>query len=187
VDMNGERVFLAGVRASPNDRFRYMRIPPDSQDSIGEWMRLPAAPDAPSRRAEAAARLAQRSLPGTDASLRSRLQDSALKVLTLFAASDDSVGRGADGQPIGGFQAVGTFIDRAVPKAEQEKAASLLLRMREGSMWEVWQIARERTGEPAAQQGADTIRFVQNAINALSDSFLYGSPVYLQLDSFKQV
>lgn len=187
VDMNGERVFLAGVRASPNDPFRYMRIPADSQDSIGEWMHLRAALEDPSARAEAAARFAQRSLPGMDASLRSRLQDSALKVLTLFAAGDDSVGRGADGQPIGGFQAVATFIDRSVPKAEQEKAASLLLRMLEGSMWEVWQIARERAGEPAAQQGTDTIRFVQNAINALSDSFLYGSPVYLQLDSFKQV
>ncbi|AOJ23624.1 cytochrome c biogenesis protein ResB [Burkholderia seminalis] len=187
VDMNGERVFLAGVRASPNDPFRYMRIPADSQDSIGEWMRLRAALEDPAVRAEAAARFAQRSLPGTDASLRGRLQDSASKVLTLFAASDDSVGRGADGQPVGGFQAVATFIDRSVPKAEQEKAASLLLRMLEGSMWEVWQIARERAGEPAAQQGTETIRFVQNAINALSDSFLYGSPVYLQLDSFKQV
>ncbi|MCA8034125.1 cytochrome c biogenesis protein ResB [Burkholderia semiarida] len=186
VDMNGERVFLAGVRASPNDPFRYMRIPADSQDSIGEWMRLRAALEDPAVRTEAAARFAQRSLPG-DASLRGRLQDSASKVLTLFAASDDSVGRGADGQPVGGFQAVATFIDRSVPKGEQEKAASLLLRMLEGSMWEVWQIARERAGEPAAQQGTDTIRFVQNAINALSDSFLYGSPVYLQLDSFKQV
>ncbi|WP_322035298.1 cytochrome c biogenesis protein ResB [Burkholderia cenocepacia] len=186
VDMNGERVFLAGVRASPNDPFRYMRIPADSQDSIGEWMRLRAALEDPAVRTEAAARFAQRSLPG-DASLRGRLQDSASKVLTLFAASDDSFGRGADGQPVGGFQAVATFIDRSVPKGEQEKAASLLLRMLEGSMWEVWQIARERAGEPAAQQGTDTIRFVQNAINALSDSFLYGSPVYLQLDSFKQV
>lgn len=186
VDMNGERVFLAGVRASPNDPFRYMRIPADSQDSIGEWMRLRAALEDPAVRTEAAARFAQRSLPG-DASLRGRLQDSASKVLTLFAASDDSVGRRADGQPVGGFQAVATFIDRSVPKGEQEKAASLLLRMLEGSMWEVWQIARERAGEPAAQQGTDTIRFVQNAINALSDSFLYGSPVYLQLDSFKQV
>ncbi|MBR8323301.1 MULTISPECIES: cytochrome c biogenesis protein ResB [Burkholderia cepacia complex] len=186
VDMNGERVFLAGVRASPNDPFRYMRIPADSQDSIGEWMRLRAALEDPAVRTEAAARFAQHSLPG-DASLRGRLQDSASKVLTLFAASDDSVGRRADGQPVGGFQAVATFIDRSVPKGEQEKAASLLLRMLEGSMWEVWQIARERAGEPAAQQGTDTIRFVQNAINALSDSFLYGSPVYLQLDSFKQV
>ncbi|EGD04594.1 ResB family protein, partial [Burkholderia sp. TJI49] len=94
---------------------------------------------------------------------------------------------GAAGQPIGGFQAVATFIDRSVPKEEQEKAASLLLRMLEGSMWEVWQIARERAGEPATPRSNDTVRFVQNAINALSDSFLYGSPVYLQLDSFKQV
>ncbi|CAN0618004.1 cytochrome c biogenesis protein [Burkholderia multivorans] len=187
VDMGGDRVFLAGVRASPNDAFRYMRIPADSQDSPGEWMRLRAALQDPAVRAQAAVRFAQRSLPGNDASLRDRLQESASKVLTLFAASDDSVGRGADGQPLGGFQAVATFIDRSVPKAEQEKAASLLLRMLEGSMWEVWQIARTRAGEPPAQQGADTIRFVQTSINALSDSFLYGAPVYLHLDSFKQV
>ncbi|KDB06638.1 ResB family protein [Burkholderia sp. lig30] len=187
VDMGGDRVFLAGVRASPNDAFRYMRIPADSQDSLGEWMRLRAALQDPAVRAQAAVRFAQRSLPGNDASLRDRLQESASKVLTLFAAGDDSVGRGADGQPLGGFQAVATFIDRSVPKAEQEKAASLLLRMLEGSMWEVWQIARARAGEPPAQQGADTIRFVQTSINAMSDSFLYGAPVYLQLDSFKQV
>ena len=187
VDMGGDRVFLAGVRASPNDPFRYMRIPADGQDSLGEWMRLRAALEDPAVRAQAAARFAQRSLPGADASLRERLQDSASKVLTLFAAGDDSVGRAADGQPIGGFQAVATFIDRSVPKAEQEKAAGLMLRMLEGAMWEVWQIARERAGEPAAQQGADTIRFVQGSINALSDSFLYGAPVYLQLDAFKQV
>ncbi len=187
VDMGGDRVFLAGVRASPNDAFRYMRIPADSQDSLGEWMRLRAALQDPAVRAQAAVRFAQRSLPGNDASLHDRLQESASKVLTLFAAGDDSVGRGADGQPLGGFQAVATFIDRSVPKAEQEKAASLLLRMLEGSMWEVWQIARARAGEPPAQQGADTIRFVQTSINAMSDSFLYGAPVYLQLDSFKQV
>ena len=187
VDMGGDRVFLAGVRASPNDAFRYMRIPADSQDSLGEWMRLRAALQDPAVRAQAAVRFAQRSLPGNDASLHDRLRESASKVLTLFAAGDDSVGRGADGQPLGGFQAVATFIDRSVPKAEQEKAASLLLRMLEGSMWEVWQIARARAGEPPAQQGADTIRFVQASINALSDSFLYGAPVYLQLDSFKQV
>ncbi|PCE29693.1 cytochrome c biogenesis protein ResB [Burkholderia ubonensis] len=187
VDMGGERVFLAGVRASPNDPFRYMRIPADGQDSIGEWMRLRAALEDPAVRTEAAARFAQRSLPDSEAALRGRLQDSASKVLTLFAASDDSAGRGIDGQPLGGFQAVATFIDRSVPKAEQEKAAGLLLRMLEGAMWEVWQIARERAGERPAQQGAESIRFVQNAINALSDSFLYGAPVYLQLDSFKQV
>jgi cytochrome c biogenesis protein len=187
VDMGGDRVFLAGVRDTPNDPFRYMRIPADSNDSLDEWMRLRAALEDPAVRTQAAASFAQRSLPSADATLRARLQDSATKVLTLFAGADDGVGRAANGQPIGGFQAVATFIDRSVPKDEQQKAAGLLLRMLEGSMWEVWQIARTHAGEPPAPQSADTVRFVQNAINALSDSFLYGAPVYLKLDSFKQV
>ncbi|CAJ3638218.1 cytochrome c biogenesis protein ResB [Burkholderia pseudomallei] len=187
VDMGGERVFLAGVRASPNDPFRYLRIPADSRDSVGEWMRLRAALEDPAVRIEAARRFARHSLGTGDAALRDRLEDSAQRVLTLFAGADGSIGRGADGNPIGGFQSVATFIDRSVPKDEKEKAAALLLRMLEGSMWEVWQIARERAGEPPVQQAQDTVRFVQNAINALSDSFLYGAPVYLQLDSFKQV
>ncbi len=31
------------------------------------------------------------------------------------------------------------------------------------------------------------VRFVRSSINALSDSFFYGAPVFLQLDSFQQV
>src|SRR5581483_4376629 len=70
---------------------------------------------------------------------------------------------------------------------DQQKAASLLLRMLEGSTWDLWQLAREQAGEPDAKPTAATSRFVQDSINALSDSFLYGSPVFLQLDAFKQV
>ena len=59
--------------------------------------------------------------------------------------------------------------------------------MLEGSMWDVWQLARKQAGEGPATADPTTSRFVQSSINAISDSFLYGSPVYLQLDSFKQV
>lgn len=187
VEVGGDRMFLAGMRVSPNDPFRYLRIPADADDSIAEWMRIRAALEDPAVRAEAAARFAQASLPGADAGLRTRLDDSALRVLTLFAGADASSGHQADGAPMGGFQAVAGFIDQSVPKAEQEKAAGLLLRMLEGAMWQVWAVAREHAGLQPVVQSADTARFVQNAINALSDSFLYGAPVYLRLDSYKQV
>jgi cytochrome c biogenesis protein len=59
--------------------------------------------------------------------------------------------------------------------------------MLEGATWDLWQLAREQAGEPDMKPDAAASRFVQSSINALSDSFLYGSPVYLQLDSFKQV
>jgi cytochrome c biogenesis protein len=126
------------------------------------------------------------------------LEESATRVLGLFAGREGAhgsegseagkdAGKMGAGQAGAGFQAIAAFIDHSVPKGEQEKAASLLLRMLEGATWDLWQLAREQAGEPDMKADAATTRFVQTSINALSDSFLYGSPVYLQLDSFKQV
>lgn len=187
VDVDGERMFLAGVRLAPDDPFRYLRIPADQAGTVKEWMMLRAALDNPALRAQAAERFARRAVVDQNPELRQHLQESAQRVMSLFAGAGAGGGKTPAGQANAGFQAVATFIDQSVPKGEQEKAASLLLRMLEGSMWELWQLAREGAGEPDASPDAATSRFVQSSINALSDSFLYGSPVYLQLDSFKQV
>jgi cytochrome c biogenesis protein len=61
------------------------------------------------------------------------------------------------------------------------------LRMLEGSTWDLWQVARQQAGEPTVAPTPENSRFIQSSLNALSDSFFYGSPVYLQLDSFKQI
>ena len=187
VDVSGEKMFLAGMRINPDDAFRYLRIPADQGGTVKEWMNLRAMLENPAMRATAAHRFAQRSVPSSNAELQQHLEESALRVLTLFAGGDSSIGMVQGGQNIGGFQAIAAFIDRSVPKGEQEKAASLLLRMLEGSTWDLWQLAREQAGEPDVAPSADTSLFIQSSINAISDSFLYGSPVYLQLDSFRQV
>ncbi|MGN6806593.1 MAG: cytochrome c biogenesis protein ResB [Trinickia sp.] len=187
VDVDGERMFLAGVRLAPDDPFRYLRIPADQAGTVKEWMMLRAALDNPALRTQAAERFARRAVADPNPELRQHLQESAQRVMSLFAGAGEGGGKTPAGQANAGFQAIATFIDQSVPKGEQEKAASLLLRMLEGSMWELWQLAREGAGEPDASPDAATSRFVQSSINALSDSFLYGSPVYLQLDSFKQV
>jgi cytochrome c biogenesis protein len=145
-------------------------------------MNLRAALETPALRAQAAHRFAVRSVPEANADLQAHLEESAVRVLNLFAGADDS---GA-AQP-GGFQAIAGFIDKSVPKGEQEKAAGLLLRMLEGATWDLWQLSRAQNGMPESQPDAKSTAFVQASINALSDSFLYGSPVFLQLDSFKQI
>ncbi|MDE1180717.1 cytochrome c biogenesis protein ResB [Paraburkholderia sp.] len=192
VDVAGERMFLAGMRMNPDDPFRYLRIPADSGGTVKEWMNLRAALENPQMRAAAAHSFALRSVPDSNADLQQHLEESALRVMTLFAGADPSLSQPPAGQPagmgpVGGFQAVASFIDKSVPKSEQEKAAGLLLRMLEGATWDLWQLSRAQQGEPQAQPDADNSRFVQSAINAISDSFLYGSPVYLQLDGFKQI
>jgi cytochrome c biogenesis protein len=187
VEIDGERVFLAGVRLAPEDPFRYLRIPADNSGTVKEWIMLRAAMQNPAIRAQAAHRFAERSVTEQNEALREHLEESASRVLTLFAGGDEGAGRSPGGVSQAGFQAIATFIDHSVPKADQEKAASLLLRMLEGATWDLWQLAREQAGEPEMKPDAAASRFVQSSINALSDSFLYGSPVYLQLDSFKQV
>ncbi|MGX7004698.1 cytochrome c biogenesis protein ResB [Caballeronia sp. KNU42] len=190
VDVQGQPMFLAGMRLSPNDPFRYLRIPADEQSSIKQWMNLRAALETPAMRDEAARRFAKRSVPEANAELQKHLEESASRVLNLFAGADESGVAAVPGQPgatLGGFQAIAGFIDKSVPKGEQEKAAGLLLRMLEGATWDLWQISRAQNGHPEAQPDAKNTQFVQSSINALSDSFLYGSPVFLQLDSFKQI
>ncbi len=156
VDVGGEKMFLAGMRVNPDDPFRYLRIPADQGGTVKEWMNLRATLENPAMRAAAAHRFAQRSVPASNAELQQHLEESALRVLTLFAGADSSIGMMQGGQNIGGFQAIAAFIDHSVPKGEQEKAAALLLRMLEGATWDLWQLSREQAGEPDAQPSADT-------------------------------
>jgi len=184
----GDRMFLAGMRENPDDPFRYLRIPADSAGTPKEWMLLRAAFEDPALRVQAAKRFAARSVPDSNRELQQHLEESAERVLTLFAGTGaQQAGPTSPANATGGFQAVAAFIDKSVPKDQQEKAAGLLLRMLEGATWDLWQLAREQAGEPDLKPDADAARFVQDSINAVSDSFLYGSPVYLQLDSFRQV
>jgi cytochrome c biogenesis protein len=181
VTLEGAQVYLAGVRNNPSDPFSYLRIPADDQHGVREWMRLRAALADPALREEAARRYAQRAMPQArlDATLASQLQESAAKTLSIFA------GEGSGGKG-GGYLAVSQFLER-IPPAEQEKAANVFMKMLNGAMWELWQAAHARAGEPPVEPTEAHGRFLQLATNALSDSFFYGAPVYLSLEDFTEV
>jgi cytochrome c biogenesis protein len=180
VTLEGAQVFLAGVRANPADQFSFLRIPADDAHGVGEWMRLRAALADPSLRALAATRYAERAMPsvrgGAQETLAHQLRESAERTLSIFAGDATQ----------GGYFAVSRFLEK-IPAAEQEKAATIFMKMLNGSLWELWQAARERDGQPAVEATEPHGRFLQLATNALSDSFFYGAPVYLQLDDFVEV
>jgi cytochrome c biogenesis protein len=183
VTLEGAEVYLAGVRANPADPFSFLRIPADDQHGVREWMRLRAALADPLLREEAARRYAQRAMPQSreaqsrsDPTLARQLQESAAKTLAIFA------GEGSKG----GYLAVSQFLEQ-IPPAEQEKAANVFMKMLNGAMWELWQAAHVRAGEPPVEPTEAHGRFLQMATNALSDSFFYGAPVYLSLEEFTEV
>jgi cytochrome c biogenesis protein len=178
VTIDGATVFLAGMRANPADQFSFLRIPADDAHSVTEWMRLRAALGDPALRAAAAKRYAERATPqsGNSDVLRQQLQASADKSLTIFAGNDKAAG----------FVAISQFLEK-IPAAEQEKAADVFMKILNGSLWDLWQAAREKDALPPVSPDENHARFLQLATNALSDVFFYGAPVYLQLDDFTEI
>jgi cytochrome c biogenesis protein len=187
VAMSGQPMFLAGVRLGLNDPFRFLRIPADERNSVKEWMNLRAALETPDMRVQAARRFVRRSEPNANGDVEKHLVDNALAVINLFAgAQQNEIAMDAAG-PSGGFQRISSLIDRSKTRAEQEEGARLLLHTLKGVTLELWQLSRTKNGEPEAKSDEKSALFIQSSINALSDSFLYGAPFFLQLDSFKQV
>ena len=138
VRIDGDDVFLAGVRDQPDEAFRYLRIPADDNDSVREWMSLRAALANPALREQAAQRYARAAIRNTGAApdpMREQVRQSALRSLTIFAGDGNE----------SGFTAVSRFL-QSVPAAEQEKAADIFMKILNGSMWELWQLAREQAG-----------------------------------------
>ncbi len=176
--VDGNEVFLAGVRESPAEGFRFLRIPADEKGTMDEWMRLRAAISDPALREKAAARYAANVPLGAGASpqLREQLKASAMRGMTVFAGDEQ----------VAGYIAVARFIGK-LPTEQQEKTADIFMKILNGTMWELWQIAREKDGLPAMAVSEQSGRFLKLATDALADAFLYGAPVFLQLKSFDEV
>ncbi|MFZ6654258.1 cytochrome c biogenesis protein ResB [Undibacterium sp. TJN19] len=177
--IDGAYMFLAGTRDSPAEAFRYLRIPADDDDTIKEWMRLRAAVNNPELREQAAKRYAVRALPpniDNPAQMQSQLSESAKKSLSIFAG---------DGQQAG-FVAIAKFLEN-IPAAEQTKAADVFMKILNGSMWDLWAVAREKDGLPELALNDKHAQFLQLATGAISDSSFYGAPVFLQMTGFEEV
>lgn len=185
--VDGSWIFLAGMRESPDAPFRYLRIPADDNDTVDEWMRLRAAIMNPQLREQAAQRYAKRAAPDSSENilrLREQLQASSLKGLSIFAG--DGHGSSQESKQDSGYMAVSRFLEK-IPPQEQEKAADIFMKILNGSLWDLWQLAREKDGLQPVTPDEKHGRFLQLATNAYSDAFFYGAPVYLQLQGFEEI
>ncbi len=197
-DSTATPFFLAGVRTDPAQPFRYLRIPADSQGSLQTWMGLRAALHNPVLRAKAAQRFARHTVgesPSTASSSLLTLQDSAERVLALFAgASPPNPPDNGATPPSGGFTALANFVHEVAPASEQERAATLLLRLLEGAIWELWQLVQEKQQQqtlpntlPFARSTPEQRHFLESSITALSELSLYPAPLLLQLESYEPI
>lgn len=165
---------LSGMREAPNEPFRYIRIPLDGDSKIDGFMRLRAVLLDKQAHPEIARRFAEFALQGEkiSAPMLIKLVDSTAKILDVFAT--------------GGFEGMAKLIEKTVPAAEQEKAAQTYIKILESAAVSAYRIAQTNAGLPVTMDD-NSLRFVRDSLNTVSDLFTYGAPVYLQLSEFDEV
>lgn len=174
MQIDGRSYFMSGMRANPSEPFRYVRFPADENGTLEGYMRLRATLFDRPVHSEIVRRFTAGAVTADTApELRAKLRGSAEKILELFAQR--------------GFDALGRFIEESIPEGERDKAADTYIMVLERILFETWQMSRESAGLKPAEINNDNLQFVRDSLNALNDSFFYGSPVYLKLDSFEEV
>ncbi|GLS15724.1 cytochrome c biogenesis protein ResB [Hydrogenophaga electricum] len=191
VQIDGDRMFLMGMRETPADPFRYLRVPADENDSLDGFTRLRAALDDPSLRTEAIRRYAVAAVEGGRPELAEALRASATRAMDLFAGAEvpPRPPQMPPGLPDvrGGLQAISAFLEANVPEAERERASDVLVRILNGTLFELMQLSREKAGLPPLDRGEQTQRFMTLSVMSLSDSFFYPMPMAFQLKDFTHV
>jgi cytochrome c biogenesis protein len=184
VDMgDGAPVFLMGMRDTPAESFRYLRIPVDDQGGMDGFVRLRLALMDPALREQAVRRYAAKATDASRPELAGQLALSASRALALFAgASSDQAGAAK-----GGLQAISEFMETNVPEAERGRAGEVLVRILSGTLFELAQLTREQHGLKPLEPDERTQTFMNQAVLALSDAHLYPAPVAFELKDFTQV
>ncbi|TSE23840.1 cytochrome c biogenesis protein ResB [Tepidimonas aquatica] len=189
VDIDGQRVYLLGVRDTPAEPFRYLRVPVDERDGLEGFVHLRTALADPALRRQAAQRYVAQAAADQPEAVRTALLGSAQRAIDLFAGDDPELQRlpKGDAPRLGGLLALSAFVEANIPEAERERFSDVLLRILNGTLWELYQLSRAQAGWPPAERGEASAAFMTQAVLALSDAFFYPAPLVLQLTEFEQV
>jgi cytochrome c biogenesis protein len=124
--------------------------------------------------------------------LTQALEASAQRAIGLFSGEEKlpplkNVPAGQDAQIRGGLPAVSAFLEANVPEAERERASEVLVRILNGTLFELAQIGREKAGLAPLPRDDATQQFMSRAVLSLSDSFYYPAPMTFQLKDFQHI
>jgi cytochrome c biogenesis protein len=181
---DGQPVFLLGLRETPAEPIRYLRVPADASGSVDSFMRLRQALDDPAQREQAVQRYVKLAVDPLRPELASQLAPSAIRAMALFAGVEPAR---AGARATGGLQALSDFLESSVPEAERARAGEVLVRILNGVLFELDALVREKAGGQRLQPGERTQAYMTQAVLALSDLHLYPAPMTFMLKDFKQV
>jgi cytochrome c biogenesis protein len=169
--IEGRQFFISGMRETPQEEFKYLKIPADAKGSIDEFMLFKDALQNKTLIESVAKKIAYQSTNKIEKhnDVKESFEKSVNKLMDLY------------GQ--GGFSNIAENIDKNIPANEKEKAVQTYLKILDIASREIYK-ARFNLADKDLNQ--THIIFIQDALNAYSDIFFYGVPYYFELTSYEQ-
>ena len=169
--IEGRQFFISGMRETPQEEFKYLKIPADAKSSIEEFMLFKDALQNKTLIEFVAKKIANQSTSNIDKNndVKESFEKSVNKLMDLF------------GQ--GGFSNIAENIDKNIPANEKEKAVQTYLKIIDIVSREIYKAKFNLADKDLNQT---RIIFIQDALNAYSDIFFYGVPYYFELTSYEQ-
>ena len=183
-------VYLMGVRENPADAFQYLRIPADVEGGMATFLRVRAALNDPAQRDAAVKSYAGQAIGDERPELVAQLVASSSRALALFAGSGvdgASADSAAGTKKTAGLQAISDFMEANVPETERNRSGEVLIRILNGSLFELTQMTRKQAGLPPLAPDDKTQAFMAQMVLSLSDVHNYPAPMAFELKDFTQV
>ncbi len=173
LQLSGRHYFISGMRANPQEEFKYLRLPVDDDFTLQGFMGLRAVMFDQAAYAEIAHRLSAGALSdrASDEAIKQKFESSIIRLLQGFSA--------------GGYSQIAKMIEEAVPATEREKAAQAYIKIINSASFEAYNMSLERAGKKPAAFDVPTQTFLQESLNAMNDMFFYGTPFYLQVAEYE--
>ena len=168
--IDGRTFFISGMRETPQEEFKYLKIPADAKGSIEEFMLFKDALQNKRLIEHVAKKMANQSASADkNKDVKESFEKSVNKLMTLLAQ--------------GGFSNIAKNIDKNIPDSEKQKAVQTYLKIIDIASSEIY---KNRFHLADKELNQSRILFIQDALNAYSDMFFYGVPYYFELTSYEQ-
>ena len=170
--LDGRYFFVSGMRATPQEDFKFLKMPADAERALDGFLIFKNL----LLDKEVIERAINQVILSSTSSKDVNVNNLKLSTSKLFKTFQQ-----------GGYNQIALTIDKNIPNQEQESAASAYIKIIHLVANQVLLDYKKNNTLTEVFEFKDLSLFTQDALNAYSDSFFYGTPLFLELKDFKHV
>jgi len=170
--LDGRYFFVSGMRATPQEDFKFLKMPADAERGLDGFLIFKNLL-LDKKNIERAINQVILSSPSSKEVNVNNLKLSTSKLFKTFQQ--------------GGYNRIALSIDKNIPNQEQESAANAYIKIIHLVANQVLLDYKKNNTLSEVFELKDLSLFTQDSLNAYSDSFFYGTSLFLELKDFEHV